>query len=89
MATNGTNQPTQQAGQPPQTPAQGNPGTSNILNALTSALKTHMGEMGNDRLASLLLQNMPQLSELTKQGKVTQAQLMQVRCTLNNFLARF
>ena len=82
MATNGSNQPSQQqqpAQQPPQSANQPN-ASANIIAALTSAFKSQTGEpFQNDRIATLLLQNMPQLTELAKQGKLNQNQIMQVR----------
>ncbi len=40
--------------------------------------------MSNDRLAAVLLQNMNQLTDLAKQGKLNQQQIMQVRDTVRN-----
>jgi transcription initiation factor TFIID subunit 12 len=82
MATNGTNQPPQQQQAPsqPQQSTQTPQQSNNIIAALTSVFKSATGEqVHNDRIASLLLQNMPQLTELAKQGKLNQNQIMQVR----------
>lgn len=57
-------------------------GTANIITALGSAFKTVNGEpLPGDKIAQLLLQNMPQLGELAKQGKLNQQQIMQVTIT--------
>lgn len=54
--------------------------TANIITALGNAFKDPSGaSMSNDRLAAVLLQNMNQLNELAKQGKLNQQQIMQVR----------
>jgi hypothetical protein len=53
--------------------------TANIITALGNAFKDPSGaSMSNDRLAAVLLQNMSQLNELAKQGKLNQQQIMQV-----------
>ncbi|TFK53723.1 hypothetical protein OE88DRAFT_1626515 [Heliocybe sulcata] len=57
----------------------GGPGANNIVAALGHAFKSHTGEpLSNDKIAQLLLANMPQLGELAKQGKLNQAQILQV-----------
>ncbi|KIP05580.1 hypothetical protein PHLGIDRAFT_146519 [Phlebiopsis gigantea 11061_1 CR5-6] len=54
--------------------------TANIITALGSAFKTQTGEpLSGDKIAQLLLQNMPQLGELAKQGKLNQQQIMQLK----------
>jgi transcription initiation factor TFIID subunit 12 len=54
--------------------------TTNIITALGNAFKDPSGaSMSNDRLAAVLLQNMSQLNDLAKQGKLNQQQIMQVR----------
>ncbi len=54
--------------------------TANIITALGNAFKDPSGAtMSNDRLAAVLLQNMNQLTDLAKQGKLNQQQIMQVR----------
>jgi hypothetical protein len=56
---------------------------ANIITALGNAFKDPSGAtMSNDRLAAVLLQNMNQLTDLAKQGKLNQQQIMQVRHTL-------
>ena len=53
---------------------------ANIITALGNAFKDPSGAtMSNDRLAAVLLQNMSQLTDLAKQGKLNQQQIMQVR----------
>ena len=83
MASNGTSQSTQSASQQAisaQAQAQSAAASANIITALTSVLKNSSGEnVQNDRIATLLLQNMTQLSELARQGKINQQQIMQVR----------
>jgi hypothetical protein len=55
---------------------------ANIITALGNAFKDPSGAtMSNDRLAAVLLQNMSQLTDLAKQGKLNQQQIMQVRHT--------
>jgi hypothetical protein len=52
---------------------------ANIITALGNAFKDPSGAtMSNDRLAAVLLQNMSQLTDLAKQGKLNQQQIMQV-----------
>ncbi|EPQ56944.1 hypothetical protein GLOTRDRAFT_73406 [Gloeophyllum trabeum ATCC 11539] len=81
MASNNASSPSQQ--RPPQhaVPAGlGGAATDNIVTALGQAFKTHTGEpLSGDRIAQLLLANMPQLGELAKQGKLNQAQIMQLK----------
>ena len=56
---------------------------ANIITALGNAFKDPSGAtMSNDRLAAVLLQNMSQLTDLAKQGKLNQQQIMQVRHTV-------
>ena len=53
---------------------------TNIITALGAAFKNQTGDpLSGEKIAQLLLQNMPQLGELCKQGKLNQAQIMQVR----------
>jgi hypothetical protein len=54
--------------------------TANIITALGNAFKDPSGAaLPNDRLAAVLLQNMNQLNDLARQGKLNQQQIMQVR----------
>ena len=54
--------------------------TANIITALGNAFKDPSGAaLPNDRLAAVLIQNMNQLNDLAKQGKLNQQQIMQVR----------
>jgi transcription initiation factor TFIID subunit 12 len=54
--------------------------TTNINTALGNAFKDPSGAaLSNNRLAAILLQNMNQLYDLAKQGKLNQQQIMQVR----------
>lgn len=56
------------------------PNTANIITALGNAFKDPSGAaLANDRLAAVLHQNMNQLNDLAKQGKLNQQQIMQVR----------
>ena len=51
----------------------------NLISAITQAFRNQTGEpLQNDRIASLLLQHMPQLGELAKQGKLNYTHIMQV-----------
>ncbi|KAG2107725.1 transcription initiation factor TFIID subunit A-domain-containing protein [Suillus discolor] len=60
------------------------PNPANIITALTSAFKSQNGEAAsNTRIAQLLEQNMGQLGELMRQGKLTAVQIQQVRLLLN------
>jgi len=60
------------------------PNPANIITALTSAFKSQNGEAASStRIAQLLEQNMGQLSELMRQGKLTAVQIQQVRRLLN------
>lgn len=53
--------------------------TANIIAALSSAFKSSTGEsLQNDKIASLLLANMEQITALEKQGRLTHAQIQQV-----------
>ena len=53
-------------------------GTASIISALSTAFKAQNGDpLPGERIAQLLLQNMSQLSELAKQGKLNQQQIMQ------------
>jgi hypothetical protein len=54
--------------------------TANIITALGNAFKDPSGAaLPDDRLAAVLIQNMKQLNDLAKQGKLNQQQIMQVR----------
>ncbi|KZT63881.1 hypothetical protein DAEQUDRAFT_733365 [Daedalea quercina L-15889] len=54
--------------------------TANIITALGNAYKTQTGDpLPSDKIAQLLIQNMSQLSELAKHGKLTQAQILQLK----------
>jgi transcription initiation factor TFIID subunit 12 len=60
------------------------PNPANIITALTSAFKSQNGEAASStRIAQLLEQNMGQLGELMRQGKLTAVQIQQVRRLLN------
>ncbi|TDL26073.1 hypothetical protein BD410DRAFT_564785 [Rickenella mellea] len=75
MATNGTSQP---AGQQNQNLSSAQ--SMNIITALGQAFKSQTGEpIQNDKIASLLLANMGQLSELAKQGKLNHQQILQLK----------
>ncbi|KAH9947573.1 transcription initiation factor TFIID subunit A-domain-containing protein [Amylocystis lapponica] len=65
--------------QPPAVPP--NPAAANnIITALGNAFKTQTGDpVSGDRIAQLLIQNMSQLGELAKQGKLNQAQILQLK----------
>ncbi|KAI0298525.1 transcription initiation factor TFIID subunit A-domain-containing protein [Russula brevipes] len=53
---------------------------TSIINAIGNVFKESSGAaMANDRLATVLLQNMNQLTDLAKQGKLNQQQIMQLR----------
>lgn len=53
--------------------------TASIIAALSSAFKSSTGEsLQNDKIASLLLANMEQITALEKQGRLTHAQIQQV-----------
>ncbi|KZT22601.1 hypothetical protein NEOLEDRAFT_1137849 [Neolentinus lepideus HHB14362 ss-1] len=61
-------------------PGLGGTAANNIVAALGHAFKSHTGEpLSGDKIAQLLLANMPQLGELAKQGKLNQAQIMQLK----------
>jgi len=54
--------------------------TANIITALGNAFKDPSGAaLPNDRLATVLIQNMNQLNDLAKQGKLNQQQILQLR----------
>ncbi|KAG2363310.1 transcription initiation factor TFIID subunit A-domain-containing protein [Suillus spraguei] len=56
------------------------PNPANIITALTSAFKTQNGEAASStRIAQLLEQNMGQLGELMRQGKLTAVQIQQLK----------
>ena len=62
--------------------ASGQPSSAqaNIITALGNAFKTQNGEpITNERIAQLLAQNMGQLGELARQGKLNTQQVQQVR----------
>ncbi|CCL98664.1 uncharacterized protein FIBRA_00666 [Fibroporia radiculosa] len=60
--------------------AQRSSNTENIITALGNAYKTQTGEpLQSNQIAQLLIQNMSQLSELAKQGKLNQAQILQLK----------
>ena len=64
----------------PATSAPQNP--TNIITALGNAFKIQNGEpITPERIAQLLAQNMGQLGELARQGKLNQQQIQQVRRT--------
>ena len=53
--------------------------TANIITALGNAFKDPSGAaLPNDRLAAVLIQNMNQLNDLAKEGKLNQQQIVQV-----------
>ena len=57
----------------------GEQGANSIITALGNAFKSPTGEpLPGDRIAQLLFQNMSQLGELVKQGKLSQTQILQV-----------
>jgi hypothetical protein len=63
--------------------------TANIITALGNAFKDPSGAaLPNDRLAAVLIQNMNQLNDLAKQGKLNQQQIMQVRSWSHPMLNR-
>ncbi|KAH8107952.1 transcription initiation factor TFIID subunit A-domain-containing protein [Cristinia sonorae] len=54
--------------------------TASIITALSTAFKAQNGDpLPGERIAQLLIQNMGQLSELAKQGKLNQQQIMQLK----------
>ncbi|KAG2051540.1 hypothetical protein BDR06DRAFT_958787 [Suillus hirtellus] len=56
------------------------PNPANIITALTSAFKSQNGEAASStRIAKLLEQNMGQLGELMRQGKLTAVQIQQLK----------
>jgi hypothetical protein len=70
----------------PATPAPQNP--ANIITALGNAFQSQNGEpITGERIAQLLAQNMGQLGELARQGKLNPQQIQQVRfdgCVLSS-----
>ncbi|CAL1706696.1 unnamed protein product [Somion occarium] len=53
---------------------------ANIITALGAAFKNQNGDpLPGERIAQLLIQNMGQLSELAKQGKLNQQQILQLK----------
>ena len=52
------------------------------MTALGNAFKAQRGDsMSGEQIAQVLLQNMPQLGESARQGKLTQTQMSRVRVT--------
>ncbi|THH07017.1 hypothetical protein EW145_g3674 [Phellinidium pouzarii] len=75
-----TQQPAASAASPSPATAQNTTTPANIIAALSSAFKTSTGEsLQNDKIASLLLANMEQITELAKQGRLSQTQITQLR----------
>ncbi len=69
--------------QPPAT----NGAATNIITALGAAFKSQTGDpLPGEKIAQLLLQNMSQLGELCKQGKLNQQQIMQVYSSFDRCL---
>ncbi|KZT10768.1 uncharacterized protein LAESUDRAFT_721144 [Laetiporus sulphureus 93-53] len=65
---------------PSSTPTPQRSNQENIITALNNAYKTQTGDpLSSDRIAQLLIQNMPQLSQLAKEGKLNQAQILQLK----------
>jgi transcription initiation factor TFIID subunit 12 len=56
---------------------------ANIITALTTAFKQNGEALSGPRIAQLLEQNMGQLGELMRQGKLTAQQIQQVRRALS------
>lgn len=55
-------------------------GAANIITALGNAFKSSTGDpLSGDRIAQLLIQNMSQLGNLAREGKLTQAQIKQLK----------
>lgn len=50
-----------------------------IITALGNAFKTQGGPMDNAQIAKLLQNNLGQLGQLAKEGKLNQQQILQVR----------
>ncbi|TCD68044.1 Transcription initiation factor TFIID subunit 12 [Steccherinum ochraceum] len=70
----------QQQQQQAQQQAAPSAGTASIITALSTAFKAQNGDpLPGERIAQLLIQNMGQLSELAKQGKLNQQQIMQLK----------
>ena len=62
------------------TPGQPSSNPANIITALGNAFKNQNGEpITGERIARLLTQNMGQLEELARQGKLNAQQIQQVR----------
>lgn len=79
--TNGTPQPNQQSVQQSAVPPASQVAASqHLVTALANIFKNTTGE-NQDRIANVLLQNMTQITELAKQGKLNQAQISQVCAT--------
>ena len=74
------------AANPPSNPGQAAASqTTNIITALGNAFKSQTGDpLSGEHIAQLLIQNMSQLGELAKQGKLTQQQIQQVRVSIQN-----
>ena len=69
---------------PTQSPQEQQPANrpTNVITALGNAFKAQRGDpMSDEQIAQVLLQNMPQLGELARQGKLTQTQMSRVRVT--------
>ncbi|THH15367.1 hypothetical protein EUX98_g9477 [Antrodiella citrinella] len=88
MASNSNNNVPHQQHQHPQQSQQQqllqqqqqNTPTASIITALSTAFKAQNGDpLPGERIAQLLIQNMGQLSELAKQGKLNQQQIMQLK----------
>ncbi len=63
----------------PSQPPQSASNATNIITALGAAFKNQTGDpLSGEKIAQLLLQNMPQLGELCKQGKLNPSQIAQV-----------
>ena len=63
----------------PSQPPQNTSNATNIITALGAAFKNQTGDpLSGEKIAQLLLQNMPQLGELCKQGKLNPNQIAQV-----------
>ncbi|KAI5123897.1 hypothetical protein M0805_005713 [Coniferiporia weirii] len=73
-------QPAAAAAGPSTTPTQNTAASASIIAALSSAFKSSTGEsLQNDKIASLLLANMEQITELAKQGRLSQVQINQLK----------
>jgi len=72
--------PTASAAATPATLGQPSSNPANIITALGNAFKNQNGEpITGERIAQLLAQNMGQLGELARQGKLNSQQIQQVR----------